>query len=368
MGRVTLAISQLRRAPVRTGLLVLVVAVLLFLVEYLAAVSSSLRALNTGALANLRADLIVYGPGSGDSLDASRLPAADVTAAARVGGVASAQAMGVADFTVTGPDGRYELDLIGLAPGPAWPGLAAGGLPGAGQVLADTTETGAGLGLGGRIVLEPGGLALRVAGLSTGIRNDGLITAWTTLGSWTRAMRAANPGGVVVPSAVAVRVRPGVPPAAVAGRLAAALPGSAVLTRAAAVADVPGAGVLTVTFGLLIAVAFTAAVLVTASVFLLLTVQRRRTWILLRGLGAPAGRLAVAVMAQAALVVAAAWLVASAGLAVAGTLSGSGFPVHATPGLLTGSLAAALTGAVVSCLLPVRRISRLDPAAALVRG
>ncbi|HEY3870595.1 MAG TPA: FtsX-like permease family protein [Actinocrinis sp.] len=363
-----LAFLQMRRAPVRTGLLVLLVAVLLFLVEYLAAVSSSLQALNTGALARLGADLVVYGAGSGDSLDASRLTSAEVTAAAHVSGVAQAAAMGVAHFTVTGPGGRCELDLIGLDPGPAWPRPAAGSLPGAGQALADTTEVPAGLGIGRGIVLQPGGLTLRITALATGVRYDGLVTVWTTFASWQRAVRAANPGGLAEPAAVAVRVRAGVPPAALARRLAAALPGNRVLTRSAAVADVAGAGVLQVTFGLLIAVAFLAAVLVTGSVFLLLTVQRARTWVLLRALGASAGRLALAVMAQAVLVVAVACVVASGALAVVGAVSGPGFPLRAAPSLLLSTFAAALIGALASSLLPVRRIGRLDPAAALVRG
>jgi hemin transport system permease protein len=369
MGAVNLAIVQLRRAPVRTGLLVAVVAVLLFLVEYLAAVSSSLQALNTGALRHLRADAIIYNASSDDSLDASRVPAGVVSAAGRVSGVAGAQALGVADFTVTGPGGRYELDLIGLSGGgPGWPHPASGSLPGGGQALADASEVPAGLGIGRRIVLEPGGVSLRVTGAAAGVRYDGLVTAWTTFGSWARAVRAANPGGTVVPNAVAVQGRPGVPAAMLARRLAAALPGSTVLTRAAAVADVPGASVLAATFGLLIAFAFAAAVLVISSVFLLVTVQRWRIWVLARGLGASAGRLGLVVMAQAVLVVAAACVVASAALAVVAEASGPGFPVRAAPGLVAATAAAALTGALVSCLLPARRIGRLDPAAAVVRA
>jgi ABC-type lipoprotein release transport system permease subunit len=123
--------------------------------------------------------------------------------------------------------------------------------------------------------------------------------------------------------------------------------------------------VLAATFGLLIAVAFAAAVLVISSVFLLVTVQRWRVWVLLRGLGASAGRLALAVLVQAVLVVAAAWVVASGGLAAVAAVSGPGFPVRAAPGLMAATAAAALTGALVSCLLPARRIGRLDPAAAV---
>ena len=55
----SLSVIQLRRAPVRTALLVVVVAALVFLVEYLATLSATLQAFSTGALAHLPADLIV---------------------------------------------------------------------------------------------------------------------------------------------------------------------------------------------------------------------------------------------------------------------------------------------------------------------
>jgi hemin transport system permease protein len=364
---VNLVTAQLRRFPVRTVLLTAVVAVLLFLVEYLAAVSSSLQALNTGALEHLRADLILYGPGSDDSLDASRLPAGAAAVAGRVPGVAAAAALGVADFTVSGPPGRYELALAGLDAGPSgwWPAVVSGRLPGPGGALADSTEAGAGLRPGRRVVLRPGGTALRVTGTAAGIRYDGLVTAWATFGSWQRAVQAADPGGLVVPNAVVVRARPGVPLATLARRLARAVPGSIAVTRAAAVADVPGAAVLAATFDLLIAIAFAAAVLVTGSVFLLVTVQRWRIWVLLRGLGAPAGRLALTVMASALVVVLAASVLASAALALVTSASGAAVPVRAGPGLVIATVAAALAGALMSSLLPVRRIARLDPAAAV---
>ncbi len=368
MGAVKLAIAQLRRAPVRTLLLTGAVAVLLFLVEYLAAISSSLQVLNTGALAHLPAGLVIYSASSDNSLDASRLPAGTAATAARVPGVAAAQPLGVAHFTATGPSGRYELALLGLGGGRGWPALAAGSVPQRGEVLTDTTEVAAGLGVGRRIILQPGGTPLRVAGAAAGIRYDGLVTAWTTFRSWAGAVRAANPGGSVVPGAVLVRAQPGVAPGALARRLAAAMPGTTVLTRSAAVADVPGASVLAATFDLLIGIAFIAAVLVTSSVFLLVTVQRWRTWVLLRGLGAAAGSLGLAVLAQAVLVVAGAAVAASAVLAMVAAASGPALPVRAGPGLVTWTFAAALAGALVSCVLPVRRIGRLDPADALVRS
>jgi hypothetical protein len=83
---VRLALIQFRRAPIRSVLLIFVVGILVFLVEFLATISATLQAFNTGALRNLRADVLVYGGAADGSLDASRLPARIQAAAERVAG------------------------------------------------------------------------------------------------------------------------------------------------------------------------------------------------------------------------------------------------------------------------------------------
>jgi putative ABC transport system permease protein len=367
---VRLALIQFRRAPIRTALLVFVVGILVFLVEFLATISATLQVFNTGALRHLGAGVFIYAGAADGSLDASRLPARLQAVAERVSGVATVAPIGVADFTATGPAGRYELLLLGAGPGPAGQPVVpvTGRLPAAGELLADSTESTAGLGLGHQVTLAPGGLSLRVVGVATGIRYDGLVTAWTTFGSWAQAVRSANPGGVVSANALAVQAKPGTPAGMLVRSLSAALPGAQVLTRAEAVADVPGAGVISATFDLLIAAAFIAAVLVVGSVFLLITVQRSRPWVLVRALGAPVGRLGVVVLIQAAIVVVAASALASIGLTVVGTVAGAAFPVRAAPTLQLWTAMAALAGAGLSSLLPIRRIGRIDPGAAMVRA
>jgi putative ABC transport system permease protein len=164
-----------------------------------------------------------------------------------------------------------------------------------------------------------------------------------------------------------VRARPGVSPEVMASRLDAALPGTRAFTRSAAVADAPGAAIIAGTFDLLIGIAFGVAVLVVGSVFLLVTIQRLRSWVLLRALGASAGRLGLAVLCQVTVVVLAAAAVATAVLAVATAASSATFPVRVAPDLVAAAVAAMLLGGAVSALLPVRRIARLDPATALAR-
>jgi putative ABC transport system permease protein len=313
--------------------------------------------------------VLIYSAGAQGSLDASRVPAGLTNQASRIAGVASATEIGVADFTATGPDGRYEFALVGAGPGgaaqPAVP--VTGRLPGDGELLADSTDASVGVSAGRTVTLEPGGTALRVVGTASAIRYDGLVTGWTTFPSWRAAVLAQDPAGTVLANAVAVQAEPGVAVSALAARLAAALPGTQVLTRSAAVADVPGASVIAATFQLLIAVAFIATVFVVGSVFLLITVQRSRVWVTVRALGGSSGRLSLVVLTQAALVVLCACVVATAGLAVAAAASSATFPLSVAPGLVSATVVASLVGACLSSLMPMRRIGRIDPAVAVLR-
>jgi putative ABC transport system permease protein len=361
-----LAVTQLRRAPVRSAVLILIVAALVLVVEFLATLSQTLQAFNTGALAHDRADVFVYAADAQGSLDASRLPAGLAGRAARVPGVAAAADLGVFDFTVTAGRASFDLALIGTGR-PATP--IRGRVPGPAEGLADTSEAAAGLGVGQRITLQPGGTTLRIAGLASGFRYGGVVTAWVTFTTWERAVAAADPGGPAgITNALAVQARPGVSAAVLADRLNAALPGTEAFTRSAAAAGVPGASVIAATFDLLIATAFAVAVLVVGSVFLLVTIQRRHSWAALRALGASTARLGLAVIWEVTLVVLAASALASAALVAVTAASGATFPVRAAPSLVAATVLAILVGSLASALLPVRRISRLDPAAALARA
>jgi putative ABC transport system permease protein len=361
-----LAVTQLRRAPVRSAVLVLIVAALVLVVEFLATLSQTLQAFNTGALAHDRADVFVYAADARGSLDASRLPAALARRAAQVPGVAAATDLGVFDFTVTAGGSSFDLALIG-AGRPAT--LLRGRAPGPAEGLADTSEAAAGPGIGQRISLQPGGTTLRITGLASGIRYGGVVTVWATFATWERAVAAADPGGPAgITNALAVEARPGVSAAVLADRLNAALPGTKAFTRPAAVADVPGAAAIAATFDLLVATAFAVAVLVVGSVFLLVTIQRLHSWAVLRALGASTARLGLAVIAEVTIVVLAASALASAALVAVTAASGATFPVRAAPSLVTATALAILVGSLATALLPVRRISRLAPAAALAQA
>ena len=95
--------------------------------------------------------------------------------------------------------------------------------------------------------------------------------------------------------------------------------------------------------------------------FLILTVQKMKTFTLLRAIGAGTGKLsaAVAVQITAVVLMASAIAVVLTLLAVRGL--NSGIPVSLSPGLVISTVLAVLVFSLVAGLLSIRRISKIDP-------
>jgi putative ABC transport system permease protein len=364
---VNLGLRELRRAPLRFGLLTVAIALLMFLVLFLATLADTLLSFQTGALANSTADVYVYGATARRDLRGSRLDPATAGQVAQVAGVAAAAGIGQTTTTADTGQGQVTLTLFGIRPGgPGTPGnLVRGRLPGAGEAIVDQSDTAAGLTMGGTITLRPGGQRLRIVGYTEGSRFAAGPTAYATLDDWQAAVRAANPGTASIPiNLIGVRVKQGKSAAAVARQIDTAVPGVQALDRGTAVASIPGVSLIRQTFWLLIGMAFGINVVVVAFFFLILTVQKRRVFLAIRALGAPTRYLASSVLTQVVVVVTAGTAVATGILGLAAATASPSFPIRVAPGLAAGVLVAALVCCLAATTVPVRRIASLDPAVA----
>jgi putative ABC transport system permease protein len=219
--------------------------------------------------------------------------------------------------------------------------------------------------IGKTFTVRPGGVPLRVVGYVSGGRFSAGPTAYTGLAQWADVVRAGNRGVTTVPlNLVAVRAAAQVSPAALAGRVEAGVPGVTALDRSRAVATIPGIALIGQTFRLLIAITFAIAVLVVGFFFLIVTVQKRRTLLALRALGASVGHLAGGLLAQVAILVTAGVAAATGVLAAAAATMPPSFPIHVQPALVGAILAAMLACSLAAGLLSVRRVVALDPATA----
>lgn len=360
-----LALTEMRRAKLRFGLLTAAVALLVFLIVFLSSLSGALLRAFTGAIESLPADGLVYAQDARANAQASRLDPAVTAAVAEVPGVAAVGPMSVLSTSADVAGSPDDLQVIGVEPGsPSQPtGLREGRFPSSPTEAAiDASE--AEVGVGDTILVRGSSTPLVVTGRLVGTQ-FGTDTAWLTTEGYAALLRELNPGLPFVPvNAVAFTVDEGADPASVAAQVQQAVPGTQALSRDAAIESIPGVESVGQTFGLLVGITFVIGVVVVGFFFLILTVQKLKAFTLLRATGASTAGLAGSVVAQISVVVLAASAVATA--LAWGALTGlsTGLPVSIDPMGTAGVVAAVLLASLGAGLLSVRRIAQLDPATA----
>ena len=360
-----LALTEMRRGKLRFGLLTAAVALLVFLIIFLTSLSGALLRAFTGAIESLPADGLVYSETARANVQASRLPAGTPAEVAAVPGVADVGPIAVLSANATVAGAADELQVIGVQPGsPSEPrGLREGSFPASPtEVALDASD--ADVAIGDTVRINGSTIDFVVSGTLVGTQ-FGTDTAWLTMAGYEALLAELNPGLPSVPiNAVAFTVADGQDAGAVAAQVQQAVAGTQALDIGAAIEAIPGVESVGQTFGLLVGITFVIGVVVVGFFFLILTVQKLRTFTLLRASGASTRSLAGTVTGQIAAVV----LIASAlatGLAwVALTALSTGLPVAIDPMSTAGVVAAVLLASLGAGLLSVRRIAALDPATA----
>ena len=353
---------EIRRAKLRFGLLTVAVSLLVFLILLLTTLSNSLISSLVGALEGLRTNGLVYASSAQDTIAASRLAPETVAAVADVPGVA--EASGIGTFTTRGEIAGADQDVqvFGFTPGaPGEPtSLSAGVVP-----TSDTqTAVDGGAQLGDTVVV--GDRSLEVVGLLRGARFNALPTVYVTWGAYDAVVRAANPGLPFVPvNAVAFTVDDPAAVDAVAAAIESSLPDVRAYTLDEAVASIPGIDSITQSFGILVGLTFIIGIVVIGFFFLILTVQKMRTFTLLRAIGSSTGRLAGTVALQITVVVLGASLIALGLTVFAVRGIDTGIPATLDPATVIGTITAVLLFSLLAGLLSIRRIARIDPASAV---
>lgn len=366
-----LALAELRRAKLRFGLLTGAVALLVFLILFQQTLASALLTSFVGGLENQSATVLAYDEDARRSIDASRVSLETVEAVAAVEGVARAGPIAEATFTVVAGGEQRDTTVFGWVAGaPGRPTtVVEGRLPEAdGEAVASAIDASKGYGIGRSVTVLPGDTRVTIVGLAADAQYNVQPTLYVSFGTFESITRAANPAAeAVLPNVVGVEPASGVEPAELARRITAEVDGVEALDRATAVASQPGVDSIRQSFAVILGLAFVVVVLVTGFFFLILTVQKTQALTLLRAVGASTRYLVGALALQVAFVTVVGVAVATALLAVATSGSGTGLEVSVSPRLvlLTGSGVLAL--ALLASLSAMRRILRIEPAAAAAR-
>jgi len=362
-----LALKEIRRAKLRFGLLAGAVGLLVFLILFQQALLGGLITQFIGALRNQSADVVVYNDQARKNLEGSRVSDEQVQAVASVAGVADAAPLGESTFSVTALGEIKDAVIFGYRlGGPGEPTtVVEGRVPqGPDEAVASQKDRADGFAIGDVVSVEPGGTRITVVGLARDINYSVAPVLFVDFATYEQAVRSRNPDAqVVLASAVAVRVQQGADPLTVAAAIDASVDGVEALTRQQAVDGSPGVGSVRSSFAVILALFYLVVPLVTGLFFLIVTFQKASALTLLRAIGAPARVLVRGLLVQVVLVMVVGAVIAF-GL-YAGALQGvKNLGVRVDPASVVVTSVVVLVLALLTSLVAVRRVLRIDPLAA----
>ena len=370
-----LALSEMRRAKVRFGLLSGAVALLVFLILFQQAISTGLIDQFIGALKHQSADVLVYNAQARKNLEGSIVLPDQAAAIAAVEGVERAAPLGEGTFTViAGDPGSEEQDAVVFGYELGGPGapttLVEGRLPEAdGEAVASSRDAADGFDIGDTVTVVPnaGGseVSFTVVGLADEINYSVAPTLFVDFAGYEAARRAVNPDATtVLPTVVAVRVADGADAATVAAAVNASVDGVEALTRQEAVDGSPGVSSVRQSFSVILLLFYLVVPLITGLFFLIVTFQKAGALTLLRAIGAPAGLLVRSLLVQVVLVVASGALLATLLFWVLSRGDLGSITVPFDLGVVAFTFVVVLVLALLTALAAVRRVLRIDPIAA----
>ena len=368
-----LALRELRRRPNRFAVATVVLSLIALLLMFLGGLLDGLTAGSTGALRAQEGDLIVYSATSEESFERSRLTPAIRAAVDEVAGEGAVGGLGTVQLgaRLDGRDARDLVPVVVIGYETAPRGLPDE-MPAEGGVYADESLRAEGVEEGTTVLLGPARTEVEVIGFLDDSRYSGQGTLWGSLDTWREVLGDNRPGeqaGEGVVQALVVQAGDA-DPAALATEIDEATDGAtSTVTVQGAIDALPGVDQQQRVFNQIIGVTVVIAIVVVALFFALITVERTALYGVLKAVGASSLFLFAGVLVQALVVtmIAAAVGIAAA-LAVDALVPAGGIPFEVQPARLIGSVGYLLLAAVVGCALSLRRVLRVDPAAAIGGG
>ena len=365
-----LALRELRRRPGRFVTATVILTLVAVLVMFLGGLLDGLIRGSTGALRAQDGDVIVYSESARTTFVRSRIDAETRAAVETVPGVARTGGIGIVQLGArvpgNGPRDLAATALFGYE-------LAPSGIPeapGPGEVYADDVLRADGVEVGLEILLGPARSPVTVIGFVTDVSYSGQGSLWAEPGTWREVM-AANRPDVRLPDdsfqALVVQAADGVDVDRLAAEIDDALGGRVEsLSITDAIDAIPGVRQQRSTFNQIIGVTVVIAAVVVALFFALLTVERLAVYGVLKALGARSRTLFAGLVAQAVVVTTAASIVAGGAAYGIDTLIPAGsIPLDISARRVILSAALLLVAAVIGCGFSLRRVLRVDPAAAI---
>jgi putative ABC transport system permease protein len=363
------ALRELRRRPSRFVTAIVILTLVAVLVMFLGGLLDGLVRGSTGALRAQDGDVIVYSDTARSTFARSRIEASTREKVEAVPGVARTGGIGIVQLGArvpgNGPRDLAATALFGYEVAPR--GVPAPPKPG--EVYADDVLKADGIEVGMEILLGAARTPVTVIGFVSDVSYSGQGSLWAEPGTWRKVVTANRPD-VRLPAdafqALVVQADDGVDAPRLSDQIDRATGTTESLTVTQAIQEIPGVRAQRSTFNQIIGVTVAIAGVVVALFFALLTVERLSLYGVLKALGARSGTLFAGLVAQAVVVTTVASVVAGGlALLIDAAIPPGSIPLDITPGRVLTSAALLLGAAVIGCAFSLRRVLRVDPAAAI---
>ncbi|MGF1431226.1 FtsX-like permease family protein [Kitasatospora sp. LaBMicrA B282] len=352
------ALRDIRFARGRFALMGAVVTLITTLVVFLYGLTGGLASAASSTIAGLPADRIVFGAPAGAapavSFSSSSVSAEQQAGWAAAPGLAAVQPLGLSMTRLTATGTATSVSVLGAGT-QLLPPLRSGSAPAEGQVAigADTAAANH-LVVGQQVRIGP--RTLTVSAITEQRSYAHAPTVWTTVATWESL------SGQSRPTALAVTARSGTGPDF--GALDRAQNTKAVPVDAA-LSGIDGYAAEQGSLQLIQGFLFAVSALVVGAFFTVWTVQRKPDIAVLKAVGASSGYLVRDALAQAAVVLLAGALLGGAAGAVGGAIASAGVPFDLSPASVAVPVIAMVLLGLLGAVLAVRRITSVDPLAAL---
>lgn len=360
-----LALRELWRRPGRFAVAGSALTLLVVLLLLLGGLLDGLYLGSTGLYRQQQSELIVYSADSSESLVRSRVDAELRAMVEAVGGVETTHGIGVALVGFRAGDGE-----LGDATVVGYEGAISGvpEPPDPGEAFADRRLEAVGVEVGDTVAVGPEQVPVTVVGWVDDLAyllQAGLLVEPDT---WREVLARSRPDAALPDEtlqALAVEVE-----GDDASRVAAAIDdatggATSTLTVDEAIAAMPGVTEQSSTFNQIITVTFVIAGLVVALFFAFVTIERTAQYGVLKAIGSSSGQIFAGLVVQAVVVTAGAFVlggVISLGLA---QVVPPDIPLLLEPSRAAFVAVGMLVTAVVGGSVTLRRVIRIDPAAAI---
>ncbi len=364
-----LAVRELLRRPGRFAVVGGALTVLVLLLLFLGGLLDGLYLNSTGAVRTLDADGIVFSDDARQSFLRSEVTAETQEEIDGVDGVAGTGGLGFALLGVAVPGEDEVVD--GAVIGYELPSAELPDPPAPGEAWADRQLADEGAEVGDEVLVGPAEVPLTIAGFvdDTNYLQQGAL--WVEPDTWRQVLAENRPDAVLAEGsfqALVVRVADGADAGVVLAAFVDDTATTETLDEAETIEAIPGIVEQNATFSAVIYVTVFIAGLVIALFFALLTLERLGLYSVLKAIGGSSRTLVAGLVVQSVVVAAGAFVLG--GLLTLGLLQvvPDGIPLQVEPSRAATTFALITVAAVVGALVSLRRIVRIDPAAAIGAG